>query len=146
MLFYLYGYNRLEFYILILKCILIRSIIIVTVCVFQVISFIVHLTQSPLHPHWHYNEKMKYGQCSDSVLCITTALVKITTWMNHQTEMQTDTWIKIGQLKWHLLHSLLKHPVIWYLRYHSVYPSWIFLFPVRSLEEISSLQFSDHNK
>ena len=75
---------------------------------------------------------------------MTTALVKRTTWMNHHTTIKTDTSIKIVQIKCHLLHSLLKHPVICHLHSHSIYLSWILPFPVSSLVESSSLQFYDH--
>ena len=39
-MFYLYGCNSLELYKVILKCMIIISVIIVTVCVFQVIRFL----------------------------------------------------------------------------------------------------------
>ena len=129
-----------------IQYILIGSIIIVTVCVFQVIRFIVHQNKSPLYPHWHRHYKMKYGQCFDSVICISTESVKINTWMNHHNAIHTDTWIKIVQIKYNLLHSLLNNPVICTLHYHSVEPSQNFPFPVSSLVEISSLLFSEHNQ
>ena len=89
-------------------------------------------------------QQMKNCQCFDIMICITTVLVKITTLMNHQSEMQTDTWIKIVQIKCYLIQYLLNHPFIWPLHYHSVDTSWIFPFSVSSLVEISSLKFSKH--
>ena len=83
-------------------------------------------TQSPLHHPLHYHDEMKDGQFYDSILCMATELVKITTWMNHQ----TDTWTEIVQIKWHLFHPLINHSVLWPLHYHSVDPYWIFRFPV----------------
>ena len=61
--------------------------------------------------------------------------------MNHQTTIQTGALIKIVKMKWHMLHFLLKHPVIFPLHYHSIEPSWILPFPVSSFVESSSLKF-----
>ena len=47
-LFCLYRYNSLELYMLIIQCMIIKSIIIVTVCEFLVISFIALLIQSKI--------------------------------------------------------------------------------------------------